>query len=177
MEAESRKIDERLFEQLFRAHYADLCRYASRFLANRQAAEDIVQSFFVALWENEGLTVDASNFLPYAYRAVYNRCLNYYKAELSKETFLALLAEEWGRDGGEEEFPYKKEVRAALRKLPPKCLHVFLLKCIRELKYKEIAEITGISVNTVKYHLGEAFRIMREELKDLLIVALAWLWV
>lgn len=42
------------------------------------------------------------------------------------------------------------------------------LKCIHDLKYKEIAEIMGISVNTVKYHLGEAFRMMREELKDLL---------
>ena len=34
-------------------------------------------------------------------------------------------------------------------------------------EYKEIAEVSGISVNTVKYHLGEAFRIMREELIDL----------
>lgn len=55
----------------------------------------------------------------------------------------------------------------ALRKLPPKCKQVFLLKCIKGLKYKEIAEVSGISVNTVKYHLGEAFRIMREELIDL----------
>ena len=36
------------------------------------------------------------------------------------------------------------------------------------MKYKEIADIAGISVNTVKYHLGEAFRLMHEELKDLL---------
>lgn len=34
------------------------------------------------------------------------------------------------------------------------------------MKYKEIAEVSGISVNTVKYHLVEAFRIMREELID-----------
>lgn len=177
METEGREIDEWLFEQLFRAHYADLCRYASRFLSDQQAVEDIVQSFFVALWENKNLSVTAENFLPYAYRAVYNRCLNYYKAELTKENFLTSLAEEWEKDTEEEEFPYKKEVRAALRKLPPKCQQVFLLKCIRELKYKEIEEVTGISVNTVKYHLGEAFRIMREELKDLLVVAFAWLWV
>ena len=77
--------------------------------------------FFVALWENKNLSVTAENFLPYAYRAVYNRCLNYYKAELTKENFLTSLAEEWENDTEEEEFPYKKEVRAALRKLPPKC--------------------------------------------------------
>ena len=108
METEGREIDEWLFEQLFRAHYADLCRYASRFLSDQQAVEDIVQSFFVALWENKHLSVTAENFLPYAYRAVYNRCLNYYKAELTKENFLTSLAEEWEKDTEEEEFPYKR---------------------------------------------------------------------
>ena len=38
------------------------------------------------------------------------------------------------------------------------------------LGYKKIAAELGISVNTVKYHLGEAFRVMREELKDLMIL-------
>ena len=36
-----------------------------------------------------------------------------------------------------------------------------------DLSLSEIADICGISVNTVKYHLGEAFRIMREELNGL----------
>ena len=151
-------VNELLFEQLFRMYYAELCRYASRYLSDKQIVEDIVQSFFIAVWEKDGLTINRDNFLPYAYRSVYNRCLNYYKAELSKESFLASLVEEWNGQAEEEnDFRYKQEVREALRKL----------KCIKGLKYKEIAEVSGISVNTVKYHLGEAFRIMREELIDL----------
>lgn len=162
-------VDELLFEQLFRRHYTELCRYASRYLSDKQMIEDIVQSFFIAVWEKESLTITRENFLPYAYRSVYNRCLNYYKAELSKENFLASFLEEWtGETEEEKEFLYQQEVRDALRKLPPKCKQIFLLKCVKGLKYKEIAELTGISVNTVKYHLGEAFRIMREELNDLL---------
>jgi RNA polymerase sigma-70 factor len=161
-------VNELLFEQLFRMYYAELCRYASRYLSDKQIVEDIVQSFFIAVWEKDGLTINGDNFLPYVYRSVYNRCLNYYKAELSKESFLASLVEEWNGQAEEEnDFRYKQEVREALRKLPPKCKQVFLLKCIKGLKYKEIAEVSGISVNTVKYHLGEAFRIMREELIDL----------
>ena len=161
-------VNELLFEQLFRMYYAELCRYASRYLSDKQIVEDIVQSFFIAVREKDGLTINRDNFLPYAYRSVYNRCLNYYKAELSKESFLASLVEEWNGQAEEEnDFRYKQEVREALRKLPPKCKQVFLLKCIKGLKYKEIAEVSGISVNTVKYHLGEAFRIMREELIDL----------
>ena len=34
------------FEQLFRMYYAELCRYASRYLSDKQIVEDIVQSFF-----------------------------------------------------------------------------------------------------------------------------------
>ena len=85
-----------------------------------------------------------------------------------KEDFITILAEEWKDQLNEEEdFIYQKEVQQALQKLPEKCRNVFLMKCVTELKYKEIAEVSNISVNTVKYHLGEAFRIMREELKHL----------
>ena len=114
-------VNELLFEQLFRMYYAELCRYASRYLSDKQIVEDIVQSFFIAVWEKDGLTINEDNFLPYAYRSVYNRCLNYYKAELSKESFLASLVEEWNGQAEEEnDFRYKQEVREALRKLPPK---------------------------------------------------------
>ena len=95
-------VNELLFEQLFRMYYAELCRYASRYLSDKQIVEDIVQSFFIAVWEKDGLTINGDNFLPYAYRSVYNRCLNYYKAELSKESFLASLVEEWNGQAEEE---------------------------------------------------------------------------
>ena len=39
-------VNELLFEQLFRMYYAELCRYASRYLSDKQIVEDIVQSFF-----------------------------------------------------------------------------------------------------------------------------------
>lgn len=42
-------VDELLFEQLFRMYYADLCRYASRYLPDKQLVEDIVQNFFIAV--------------------------------------------------------------------------------------------------------------------------------
>lgn len=103
-------VNELLFEQLFRMYYAELCRYASRYLSDKQIVEDIVQSFFIAVWEKDGLTINGDNFLPYAYRSVYNRCLNYYKAELSKESFLASLVEEWNGQAEEEnDFRYNKK--------------------------------------------------------------------
>jgi len=55
-------VNELLFEQLFRMYYAELCRYASRYLSDKQIVEDIVQSFFIAVWEKDGLTINGDNF-------------------------------------------------------------------------------------------------------------------
>lgn len=161
-------MDILIFEAIFRLHYNDLCNYALRYIQNKDVAEDIVQNFFITIWEKD-IKLTEENILPYAYTAIRNGCINYYKSELIRENFLNEALEELEFQNEEEEpFLYKKEVRLAVYKLPEKCRKVFLLKCIHDLKYKEIAEIMGISVNTVKYHLGEAFRMMREELKDLL---------
>lgn len=163
-----RIADGAIFEKLFREYYSHLCNYAGQFIADSQTREDIVQVFFISVWEKEHLSVTRETFLPYAYRAIKNSCINYYKSEMIKEDFITILAEEWKDQLNEEEdFIYRKEVQQALQKLPEKCRNVFLMKCVTGLKYKEIAEVSNISVNTVKYHLGEAFRIMREELKHL----------
>lgn len=163
--------DEQIFEKLFRDHYSLLCNYAGKYIADSQVVEDIVQTFFIAIWEKKHLTVTPETFLPYAYRSIKNSCINYYKAEIIKENFIATLSEEWNEQLNEEEdFIYQKEVQQALQKIPDKSRKIFLLKCITGLKYKEIAEISNISVNTVKYHLGEAFRIMKEELKNLAFI-------
>lgn len=162
---------EQIFEKLFREHYSLLCNYACKYIADSQVAEDIVQTFFISIWEKKHLSVTQETFLPYAYRSIKNSCINYYKSESIKDDFIASLTEEWDQQLDEEEdFIYQKEVQQALQKLPEKCKKVFLLKCITGLKYKEIAEVTGTSVNTVKYHLGEAFRIMKEELKHLTFI-------
>jgi len=160
--------DEKKFESLFREHYSELCNYAYTFIADADLVEDIVQNFFIIVWERKHLSVTTETFLPYAYRSVKNSCLNYYKSEVAKEDFFQNLTIEWKEQLKEEDdFIYKKDVQLAFRKLPDKCRKVFLLRYVSGLRYKEIAEITGISVNTVKYHMGEAFRIMKEELKHL----------
>lgn len=162
------KSDEHIFEKLFREYYSHLCNYAGRYIIDSQIREDIVQTFFISIWEKRNLSVTVETFLPYAYRSIKNSCINYYKAEIVKEDFLATLTEEWKEQFSEEDdFIYQKEIQQALQKLPAKCREIFLLKCVTGLQYKEIAEVSNISINTVKYHIGEAFRIMREELKHL----------
>ena len=48
--------DEKTFEKLFREHYSLLCNYANSIVCNEQAVEDIVQNFFIAVWEKKHLS-------------------------------------------------------------------------------------------------------------------------
>ena len=164
--------DGQAFEKLFREHYLLLCNYAGKYIIDSQVREDIVQVFFISILSRALSRISFSTATP-ASRSIKNSCINYYKSEIIKDNSITTLTEEWKSQLNEEEdFIYQQEVQQALHKLPEKCRKVFLLKCISELKYKEIAEICDISTNTVKYHLGEAFRIMRNELKDL-----QWTWI
>lgn len=58
------------------------------------------------------------------------------------------------------------KINSAINSLPEKTKLTF--KLIREdnLKYKEVADILGISVKTVEAHIGKAIRKLREALKD-----------
>lgn len=163
-------INEKRFEKLFRRHYVVLCNYAGKYIPDREIVEDLVQNFFLIIWEKRSMPVSDEDFLRYAYVSIKNSCMNYYKSELVKQNFIERLSNElvWqNSDDDTDEFLYKEEIQRAMSKLPPKCREVLLLKCISELKYKEIAEIVGISVNTVKYHIGYAFQLIRKELKHL----------
>lgn len=165
-------INEQNFEQLFRENYIHLCRYANKFVADSSVVEDIVQNFFIEIWEKKHLAVQEDKFLAYACRAVKNSCIDYYRRNVIKENYFDALMQEWqeGIEAEEEEFLYKQEVQKALRRLPEKCRQVFLLKYVSDLTYKEISDLMDISVNTVKYHLKEALRIMRKELKKLFLI-------
>jgi RNA polymerase sigma-70 factor (ECF subfamily) len=58
----------------------------------------------------------------------------------------------------------EERIRAAIDGLPEQCRKVFVLSRYDELRYAEIAEKLGISVNTVENQISKALRILREAL-------------
>ena len=53
----------------------------------------------------------------------------------------------------------------AIDALPPATRNVFLKSRIGGRKYEEISREEGISVNTVKYHIKQALRLIDEHLR------------
>ena len=59
-----------------------------------------------------------------------------------------------------------KKVANVADKLPPKQKEVFLLRCDAGLKFKEIAEMTGESLNTILGRMHYAIKKIRKELQN-----------
>ena len=106
-----------------------------------------------------------------------NHCLKFLRHRVVEEAYSNYVREEWSfKLYALESFDYsyqsEKELRAIIRRaldtLPERCREIFIKSRIEGLKYKEISEALGISVNTVENQMAIALRKLRVALKDYL---------
>ena len=144
----------------FKYYYRPLCLYAIHYVRNMELAEDIVQDSFSALWEN---------LKAYLYTMVRNRSLDYLKKEQLFDMSLspADLEETLTDEEAENRSLMEARMWTAIDALPERCREVFLLNKRDGMKYKEIAELFGISVHTVDNHITKALRLIREGAKKI----------
>jgi len=157
------------FRKVFDSCYEDLCRYAFTIVKDFDIAEDIVQSMFMKLWEmRESVDINAS-IRSYLFRSVYNQSINHleHKAVRTRYDKTAVL-EPRRNEQQPGVFPEELEenIRKAVDTLPPQCRSIFIMSRYDELKYSEIAEKLGISVNTIQNQVCKALKLLREALKD-----------
>ncbi len=128
-------------------------------------AGDIVQESFLRLWENcaKVLPEKASAWL---FRVGENIFFKQKKREK------VVLKYEWRQRGPEptyaspqeelEEKEFQAQLEAALAALPDGAREVFLLNRMDGLKYREIAELLGISQKAVEKRMHRALVSLRE---------------
>lgn len=163
------------FEMLFRTYYQSLCNYACTFVRDREEAEEIVQSTFTGMWEKRDNLSIHTGVKPYLYAMVRNACLNQLKHEKIKHRHAAMEMAVAERSiesvtRAVEASELEHRIMEAMSRLPEQCRIVFKLSRFEDLKYAEIAEQLNISVKTVENQMGKALRVMREQLKDYLVI-------
>ena len=156
-------------QRLFDRYYRPLVLFADEFLKDRSAAEDLVQDFFVKLWEDDYLLkVTASTLGSYLYSAVRNRAISFLQKKdvlrNSQELGVIDISVDVVEDIDEERMDIvMKEVEL----LPERTRQVVERVMLRGLKYKEAAEELKISINTVKFALIEGTKRLRERLASM----------
>lgn len=166
------------FSELYLTYYPKLVRFAKEFVMLEEDAENITQDVFTALWERREYLDRIENMNAYLFRLVRNRCLDYLKHKIFEQRYieniqthyiieLNLKLQSLDRFDASD-FSEEKDtailVRAAINGLPKRCRDIFLLSRVEGLKYKEISERLGISVNTVECQMGIALKKLRMKL-------------
>ena len=163
------KGNEHAFEELFHLYYGYLCAFANKLIEDEVAAEEIVQDFFVKLWDKrEKLNIESS-VKNYLFRSVKNLCLNHIKHNNIKTAYARhVISEEANKDYGDNfvEPDLAKKIEESIQSLPEKRRKIFRMSREEGLKYREIAEKLKISVKTVEAQMGVAIKTLREKLKD-----------
>jgi RNA polymerase sigma-19 factor, ECF subfamily len=165
--------DTAAFEELFRAHYEGLCRFAYRYLNDTSLAEDLVQELFTDLWADHGHLELRGSVRAYLYAAVRNRALNHRKHQLVECDWERNEAMSNVRELHRPPVPVDEPldiaerdatVNAAIQALPERCRLVMQLRWREQLSYAEIAAVMGISIKGVEIQLSRGLQSLRHRL-------------
>ena len=143
-------------KSLFDLYYKPLCIFAMNFL----------DSFGESDKQFEG------SLRAYFFTAVRHNCAKVLKL---KNRYNLQLEEEYIEEPvySEEEFEGEcRKLYAEIARLPEQCRKVFELIVLKDMKYKEVADFLGLSVNTVKTHFARALKQLRSSLQILLVFLL-----
>ena len=166
------KGDSNAFQKVFNDCYESLCQYAFTILKDMDEAEDVVQATFIKIWENRKELDIKHAIRSYLFRAVYHKCINQLEHRTVKLKYLDHgMREKSSEVQHPEIFPDELEqnIKNAINRLPPQCRLIFVMSRYEELRYSEIAQKLGISVNTVENQVSKALKILRAELKDIFV--------
>ena len=157
--------DECAFVKIYTIYSNRLIHFSRSMVHVHTIAEEVVEDVFINLWINRSKISAIENLPVYLYTAVKNRSLNKL-SELSKHLITASFDSIDAQIQSLEENPADKLISSemlrkadeAINQLPPKCKMIF--KLVREdgLKYKEVAAILNISVNTIDAQMAIAVK-------------------
>ncbi len=136
-------------------------RKCVRMLANVQDAEDIVQGLFVDLLKEGKTDVD----LPYLYRAVTNRSLNFIRDRKRRGVLLAGRAKEITPLNGvqlDDRAIGNELMTRLVDALDKKSKEILVYRYFDDLTQEEIAGLTGFSRKTIGKRLKKIERTAQE---------------
>lgn len=167
--------DDAAFEAMFRHYYQPLVRFAARFLAETDEAEDVVQAVFERILERRtGWDVHGS-LRTYLYTGVRNAALSRLRARgirrrLEPQVLARIAPEgsagprrEWA-DAAQAGAELSEAMRRAIDRLPPRTGQAFELRFVHGLSYAEVAAVMEIALGTVNVHITNAIKLLRVHL-------------
>jgi RNA polymerase sigma-70 factor (sigma-E family) len=158
---------DRLIREAHEAHAVRLVRVALLLVGDRPSAEDVVQDAFFGLYRSLHRLRDPDKVLPYLHAAVVNRARSVLRSR--RRAALRQIPFEppvWSAESAAIAGEERREVLAAVARLPVRAREVLALRYYLDLPESEIAAILGISRGTVSSTASRALAALGRELKE-----------
>lgn len=164
--------DAKQFKKGYERYFTALKYFAMHYLGDEDVVLDLLQDFFLKLWEKRETFRNEDTFRVYLYRGVRNNCLTYIRDKKRAEKRL----EGYAPEEIEEDFVshvIEAEVFSLINQvfeeLPESCKKVYRLS-LEGKSHQEIADELHIAINTIKRHKNNANHYIRERLEKLLVL-------
>ncbi len=154
------KGDNQSFDILLNRYQNRLFSYIYFIVRNREIAEDIFQEAFVKaiMTIKQGRYTENGKFPAWITRIAHNLVIDYFRQERNEnmvsndDSEIDLLNNLKLSEGTVEDMlidsQIKDDVRTLIRLLPENQREVVQMRFYQDLSFKEIAEVTGVSINT-----------------------------
>ena len=168
---EGKLNDEAWLNEIFRKYELPLMGYAAHLLGDRDRASDVVQDTFMRLCQQVQLPQREldDRVRAWLYRVCRNRAIDILKKEMRMKTLDAAAASvEVSREQNPDErlqvHERSLQAESLIANLPARQQEVIRLKVQGGLSYREISEMTGLSVSNVGYLLSTGLKSVRSRL-------------
>lgn len=169
---------ENALEHLITRHKEKVFTSILIFTKDRYLAEDLFQDTFIKVINKlkAGKYKEEGKFLPWVMRISYNICIDHYRKTkrspkvVNTEGFDIFEILPLSQESPEQLMmgnQSKDKVRKLLEELPEEQKEVVLLRHYYDFSFKEIAELTGVSINTalgrMRYSLINLRKVIEEK--------------
>jgi RNA polymerase sigma factor (sigma-70 family) len=164
--------DEAALEALYQRYGASCYRLSRRIVNHAQLAEDVVQQIFLALWQGSGYEPERGAVSTWLLSITHHKSVDLLRKENGRRTKLTgeqQLVELQAAGPGPADQAWERmraeRTRAALRQLSVEHREVLLLAYYGGYTQREIADLTGLPLGTVKSRTLYAMRNLRAQLQ------------
>lgn len=153
------------FQVIFLKYYEALYRFIWMRTYDSEITRDLLQDVFIRVWNNRHRLDKDKSFKAYLYQISNNLVIDMMRKNKTKENMLR-INQSLNYYESEDQYYANIDIQNAMNKLPEKLKIVVILSRFEGLNYMEIAEICGVSFQTVSYRLNQALKLMSKFLSE-----------
>ncbi|MCT4614872.1 MAG: sigma-70 family RNA polymerase sigma factor [Marinifilaceae bacterium] len=170
--------DNRSLENLISRHKNRVYTYIFLLVKNQSLAEDLFQETFIKIINSirQGKYQDNGKFLAWVFRIAHNLVIDYFRKEKQKnliynedyemDIFNSKKLSESNYEDGLIDEQIRENVGSLISKLPEDQQEIVVMRHYKNLSFKEIADQTGISINTALGRMRYAIINLRKILDE-----------